>query len=112
MHASVKKRDRSVAKIILGGIQCFCIFDVSIIDSIYVTGGRFESNGTTSVPKSVPFLMMDKIRLLYLSELFYSSQIKVTNKSLSQELKKVIKIQGDSLWNVIHLFNVVYLKFH
>ena len=29
--------------------------------SIYVTGGMFGANGTTSVPKSVPRLVMDKV---------------------------------------------------
>ena len=31
---------------------------------IYVTGGMFEPNGTTSVPKSVPRLVVDKVKLL------------------------------------------------
>ena len=36
-----------------------------------VTGGMFlKLNGTTSVPKSVPRLVVDKVKLLYLSEMF------------------------------------------
>ena len=38
-------------------------------------GGMFEANETTSVPKSVSRLILDKVRLLFLSEMFYSSQI-------------------------------------
>ena len=33
--------------------------------TIYVTGGMFKSNGTTSMPKSVPRLVVDKVKLLY-----------------------------------------------
>ena len=50
----------------------------------------FEANGTTSVPKFIPRLILDKVRLLFSFEIFYSSQIKVPNKSLSQELNNVI----------------------
>ena len=48
-------------------------------------------NGTTSVPKSVPSLVLDKVRLLSVSEnnLQYCS-IKVANKSLSEELNNVL----------------------
>ena len=42
---------------------------------IYVTGGRFKSNGTTRVPMSVSRLVLDKVRLLYSSELICSNQI-------------------------------------
>ena len=35
--------------------------------SIDVTGGRFKSNGTTSVPKSVPRLALDKVRQVSVS---------------------------------------------
>ena len=38
-------------------------------DCIYVTGGTLKSNRTTSVPKSVPCLVLDKVKLLYLSEM-------------------------------------------
>ena len=37
---------------------------------IYVTGGMFMSNGTTSVPKSFPCLVLDKVRLLFSSETY------------------------------------------
>ena len=57
--------------------------------SMYVTGGMFKLNRTTSVPKSVPRLMLDKDRLLFSSEMVYSSKccsnlefpIKVFHKS-------------------------------
>ena len=39
----------------------------SKISDMYVTGGRFGSNGTTRVPKSVPRLVLDKVRLLFMS---------------------------------------------
>ena len=42
----------------------YCFSDSRII----VTGGKFELNGTTSVPKSVPRLVVDKARLLFWSE--------------------------------------------
>ena len=45
--------------------------------NIYVMGGMFNANRPTSVPKSVPRLILDKVRLLFSSEMFYSSQIKV-----------------------------------
>ena len=58
---------------------------------INVTGGMFKTNGTTSMPKSVPSLIVDKVKLLYSSEMFLIQSIlfyiKVPNKSLSQELK-------------------------
>ena len=38
-----------------------------------VTGGVFKQNGITSMPKSVPCLMLDKVRRLFLSEMFCSS---------------------------------------
>ena len=41
---------------------------------LYITGGMFKSNGTTSLPKSVPRLVLDKVRLLFPSEMFCSSQ--------------------------------------
>ena len=53
---------------------------------MYVTGGMCMSNGTTSVPKSVPRLVVDKVRLVFMSVEFDSSfyvQIKVPNKSLN-----------------------------
>ena len=60
--------------------------------SINVTGGTFMSNGTTSMPMSVPRLVVDKVKLLFLSEMFLIQSIlfdiKVHNKSLSQELTK------------------------
>ena len=40
--------------------------------SIYVTGGMFEANGTTSVPMSIPRLMLDKVRLLFSSEMLFT----------------------------------------
>ena len=48
-------------------------------------------NGTTSVPKSVPHLVLDKVRLLSVSESFLqcSYSRKVPNKSLSHELNSV-----------------------
>ena len=76
----------------------------------------FKSNGTTSVPKSIPRFVVDKVKLLYSSQmfliqsilfffLFYQANtlppshhgwtqsilfdIKVPNKSLSQELNNV-----------------------
>ena len=58
--------------------------------NIYVMGGMFNANRPTSVPKSVPRLILDKVRLLFSSEMFYSSQIKVSNKSLSHELNNVL----------------------
>ena len=61
---------------------------------MHVTGGMFKSNGTTSVPKSIPRLVVDKVKLLFSSELFLSHSIligiKVPNKSLSQELNNVL----------------------
>ena len=47
---------------------------------IDVTGGMFKSNGTTRVPKSVPCLVLDKVRLLFPSEMFCSSQTYSFNK--------------------------------
>ena len=41
--------------------------------AIDLTGRTFKSNGTTSMPKSVPRLMLDKVRLMFLSEMFCSS---------------------------------------
>ena len=35
-----------------------------------------ESNGTTSVPKSVPRLVVNKVKLLFSSEMLYSPLIK------------------------------------
>ena len=67
-------------------IIIFYLFAVAI----YVTGGMFEANGTTSMPKSVPHLILDKVRLLFSSEMFCSSQIKVHNKSFSRELNNVL----------------------
>ena len=65
---------------------------------MYVTGGTFESNRTTSVPKSVPRLVVDKVKLLFSSELFLIQliliDIKVPNKSLSQELNNVLMRSG------------------
>ena len=49
---------------------------------IYVMGGLFDVNGTTSVPKFVLRLVLDKVRLLFSYEMFCSSQVKVPNKSL------------------------------
>ena len=40
------------------------------VGNIYVTGGKFELNGTPSVPKSVPRLVVDKAGLLFWSEVF------------------------------------------
>ena len=61
--------------------------------SINVTGGTFMSNGTTSVPMSIPRLVVDKVKLLFSSEMFLIQSIlfdiKVPNKSLSQELNNV-----------------------
>ena len=41
--------------------------------TINVTGGMFPTNGTTSVPLSIPHLILVKVRLLFSSEMFYSS---------------------------------------
>ena len=61
---------------------------------MYVTGGMFKLNGTTSVPKSVPRLVVDKVKLLFLSEMFLIQSIlfdiKVPIKILSQELNNVL----------------------
>ena len=49
-------------------------------------------NGTPSVPKSVPRLVLDKVRLVFVSENNLQSPCsikKVPNKSLSQELNNV-----------------------
>ena len=40
-----------------------------------IMGGRFKSNGTTSVPKSVPRLMLDKVRQRFLSESSHCSSM-------------------------------------
>ena len=62
---------------------------------IYVMGGKFKSNGTTSMPKSVSRLVVDKVKLLFSSEMFLFQSIlfdiRVPNKSLSQELNNRIK---------------------
>ena len=52
------------------------------------------------MPKSVPRLVVDKVKLLYSSEMFLIQSIlldiKVPNKSLSQELNNVLFIEiGD-----------------
>ena len=43
---------------------------------INVTGGGFKSNGTTYVPKSIPHLVVVKVKLLFLSEMLYSLLLK------------------------------------
>ena len=48
---------------------------VLIRSSIYVTGGMFKSNGTTSVPKSIPRLVVDKVKLLCSSEMILVQSI-------------------------------------
>ena len=60
--------------------------------NIYVTGGRFESRGTTSLPKSVLRFVLDKARQVLVSEVFNSNVLvpNVPNKSLSQELNNVL----------------------
>ena len=40
---------------------------------INVTGGKWQSNGTTSMPKSVPRFVVDKVRLVFVSVAFVSS---------------------------------------
>ena len=61
---------------------------------MHATGGMFKSDGTTSVPKSVPRLVVDKVKLLFSSEMFLFQSIlfdiKVPNKSPSQELNNVL----------------------
>ena len=56
----------------------------------------FKSNGTISMPKSVPCLLVDKVKLLFSSEMFLIQSIlfdiKVPDKSLTQELNNVILI--------------------
>ena len=54
----------------------------------YVKGGRFRSNGITNLPKSVPRLVLDKVRQVLVSEVLNSNVLvqNVPNKSLSQEL--------------------------
>ena len=37
---------------------------------MHVTGGMFEPNGTNSMPKSVPRLVVDKVKLLNSSEIY------------------------------------------
>ena len=58
----------------------------------------FKSNGTTSVPKSIPRLVVDKVKLLFSSEMFLIQSIlfdiKVPNKSLLQELNNVLMRSG------------------
>ena len=44
---------------------------------MYVTGGKFGSNGTTRVPKSIPRLVLDKVRLLFMSVVFDSGYINI-----------------------------------
>ena len=68
----------------------------AILTDMYVTGGMFKSNGTTSMPKSVPRLVLDKVRLVFVSEVVHSNVLvqNVPNKSLSQEL------------NIIHLSHI------
>ena len=50
------------------------------------------SNGTTSVPYSVPHLVVDKVRLVLVSVVFISSVYvqQVPNKSHSQESNNVL----------------------
>ena len=43
--------------------------------AMHVMGGMFKSNETTNVPKSVPCLVVDKVKLLFLSELFLIQSI-------------------------------------
>ena len=38
-----------------------------ILAGIHVTGGMFKSNRTTSMPKSVPRLVVDKVKLMHLT---------------------------------------------
>ena len=40
---------------------------------MHVTGGRFGSNGTTSAPKSVPCLVLAKVRQVLVSEVVNSN---------------------------------------
>ena len=61
---------------------------------MYVTGGMFCMNRTTSGPKSVLRLMLDKV-ILMCSDLRCPTpvsmfEIKVPNKSLSHELNSVL----------------------
>ena len=61
-------------------------------------------NGTTSMPKSVPRLMLDKVRLMC-SDLRYStpifmSEIKVPNKSLSHKLNNSIESLEGKFLNI------------
>ena len=58
----------------------------------YVKGGRFRSNGITNLPKSVPRLVLDKVRQVLVSEVLNSNVLvqNVPNKSLSQELYLII----------------------
>ena len=49
----------------------------SKISDMYVTGGKFGSNGTTRVPKSIPRLVLDKVRLLFMSVVFDSGYINI-----------------------------------
>ena len=39
------------------------------MQTINVTGGMLKPNGTTSVPKPIPHLMLDKVRLTFSSEM-------------------------------------------
>ena len=43
--------------------------------AMHVTGGMFEPNGTTSMPNSVPRLVVDKVKLLNSSEMFITESI-------------------------------------
>ena len=55
-------------------------------------GWKVWSNGTTSVPKSVPRLLVDKVRIIHICGFWlqFLCSIKVPNKSLSQELNNVL----------------------
>ena len=57
-------------------------------------GWKVWSNGTTSVPKSVPRSLVDKVRIIRICGFWlqFLCSIKVPNKSLSQELNNFLKV--------------------
>ena len=56
---------------------------MAVSPTLYVTGMMFKSNGITSVPKSVPRFVLDKVWDVLVPTILFD--FKVPNKSLSQD---------------------------
>ena len=77
---------------------------------INVMGGMFKSNWTTSVPKSIPRFVLDKVRLLLLSEMCYYNSL--TTNGFRNFTSLGIQFQEKDPDNCTNFFTLGYLIRH